>query len=38
MVASGFLVFGSFLTMLIKNQRGSEQAAPEQPLPAAQYR
>ena len=30
MVASGFLVFGSFLTMLIKNKRGSEQAVAHQ--------
>ena len=26
MVASGFLVFGSMLTILIKNKRGSEHA------------
>ena len=37
-VAFGFLVFGSSFTMLIKNKSGTEQAAPEQPLPVTQFR
>jgi len=37
-VASVFLLFGSLVSTLIKHNRGSEQAAPVQPLPAAQFR